>query len=368
MTEMYNPNGAGFHNKLPMKSIDRLKELDSIEDIHRYKIDLGYGVYYPLRHAPGKDHIVDSEMPVIMPAGSIVSIIPINAKAAYTEDDAETGILEDGEMYISIDATGTKVKKPIDFLYGGDVAGFITLANGGNEATDSYSDTDGEYGILTMSGDVADSDDTFVRPANKPVGITASKVLADLKYRYLNYEVDQKGYVILPAGVITLPVAIVFGSGDRDSVLTAIEKAVGGKHVYVHVDAETEAAARALIGQSALLMPDKNGKFTQYDEVDSAQIFGKVLEHRVRIPYDTTPYEDSFPGSQIPGMDTAGLPKRLFNFLDSIMTNTTIKPASGWTYSKENLKKLLYDKVDTNVADVSIAFSNVDIAFGYLAK
>jgi len=365
MSDMYNPQGANFHNKLPMKEISRLNQLDGIEDIHRYRVEYSLTTYYPVKCTPSISVDYDSEIPVIMTAGDIVSIKSIKSKAAYTSSaDAECGIALSGMVPLSLNVeTGAVMSKDIDLLYNRDMSGFIVKANGGNAVDDHYSANDATYGILKANGAVPSVDDNYNRAANKPNGIMGSRVMADMRYRYLNYDVKVSGYSIIPAGVLTLPVVIVAGSGVTSTVVNAVNAALDVRHQYILLSGATEDAAFAKVASGQKLMSSSRGKFVEYDGVDADQIFGKILEKRIRVPYDMSTYDESFPGSQIKGTDTAGLSKRLYIFIDA-----ALKAAGITSATKEEMKTYLYSSVATTTAGVSISFSNVDVAFGYLAK
>lgn len=368
-TDMYNPQGAAFHNKLPMKQISRLNQLDSIEDIHRYRIEYTLGTYYPVRCTPSISIDIDSEIPIVMSAGDIVAIKEIKPKYAYSSADNECGILQSGDVAVSLNvATAAVMKKDIDFLYPRDMSGFIVKANGGYQATDTYSANDVTYGVLTVSGSVPTAGvTTYIRSANKPAGIMGSKVKADFKHRYLNYDTKTSGYSIIPAGVLTLPVITISGSGGTlATVIANVKAAVDAKHQYILLSGTSDTDA-TILGYSAAgtkLMSSLNGKFIKYDNSDADQVFGKILEKRVRIPYDMSVYDESFPGSQIKGTDTAGLSKRLYDFMyDSLVA----AGQTGSALAKETLKTYFYSTLTVGT-NVRVTFSNVDVVFGYLAK
>jgi len=369
MTDMYNPQGAGFHNKLPMKEISRLNQLDGIEDIHRYRTEFTLTTYYPVRCTPSIGVNLDSEVPFIMAAGDIVSIKEVRSKAAYLAADSECGILTSGMVPLSLNVeTGAVMSKDIDFVYPRDMSGFIVKANGGVQATDTYSANDVTYGILTGAGAVPTAGSTtYVRTANKPSGIVGSKVISDMKHRYLNYDTKTSGYSIIPAGIITIPVITVSGSGVTDTVINAVKTAVDVKHQYVLLSgtSDTDATILAMSAAPVKLMSSSNGKFIKYDAVDADQLFGKILEKRVRLPYDMSAVDDSFPASSIKGTDTAGLSKRLYAFIEDSCKAAGL---TGAALGKETMKSYLYTTVASGTANVKITFSNVDVAFGYLAK
>jgi hypothetical protein len=374
MDMKYDPVGGAFTGVLPMKEVEKLSYLNSIEDCYRYKADEALGTYYPIRIAPSMEIDMDAEWPVIMPAGTIVSTVSLKDAVQYSSDDDVTGILTSGELAVSVSKVdGSALKKSINYMYDHEVAGFLTICNGGTETTDSYSDDDGTYGILDKDGAVVTSSTTaYTRPANRPVGIVNSRIPADLRLRWLNYDALNSvtmGNHIALGGVLTIPYVIVYGSGVLATVQTAIRGAVDAKHQYAWIQSTETVAATvdAVLIDGYELKSDIKGKFTTFsrsaDNDTEHQYFGKVLERRNRVPYNLDEIIDTFPGSGMKGMDTGGLTARLFNFIKSIITASNIV-VSGTTGTIAQVKDALYNGYTTDTTDVALLFGQVDVAFG----
>jgi len=364
----YNPTGGQFSNKLPMKSVESLSYLNSIEDLYRYNGKEAIGNYYPVRTLPSVDIDMDAEWPVVMPAGTIVAVVPLKDARAYTADDDSAGIRTDGYQYVSIGVDGSHLEKPINYMYPKDIAGLIVAANGGADQNDGYTANCGKYGILTLSGEVAEAaSDPYVRVANRPIGIVNHKVFSDMRLRYLNYDARQgsNGNSIALGGVLTIPFIGVYGAGARATVLTAIRAAVDAKHQYAWFSEADLATLESVIQSGDFLMPDIKGKFTKFDGADQAQKFGKILEHRNRVPWNLDEVIDSIPGSGMKGTDTGGLTARLYNFITTILQQSAIASVS-YAASKDNVKKVMYEPLLTNTANVSIIIGQLDVAFGIL--
>lgn len=365
----YQPNGQAFSGKQPMKSVDKLSYLNSIEDCYRYGGDRAIGPYYPARPLPGFEIDMDAEWPIVMPAGTIVSIIPIKDVNAYVSGDlAETGIDTDGAIYVTMGVDGTALQRSINLVYPKETAGLITVCNGGTATTDSYSDNDGTYGMLSISGEIVDSDDSYTRSANVPIGIVNSRVYADMRWRYLNYDVGQEPTSVALGGVLTIPYVAVYGgsANDRSTVITAIRAAVKAKHQYYWMNVADSDTADTNLAVDTRLKSDTHGKFTVYssDSHDSNQEFGRVLELRNRVPYDLDELIDSFPGSGMKGMDTGGLSARYYNFAKTILALSAVK-GSTYAANKDNIKSTLYEAVATETsASVYVKMGQVDVAFG----
>lgn len=360
----YNPTGEAFSGKQPMKTVDKLVFLDSMEDCYRFGGKDAIGPYYPARPLPAMYVDSDSELPIVMPAGSIVSIIPIKDAAAYLAAQAETGIRAGGAIYISMGIDDVALERNINLVYPKETAGLITLCNGGTQTTDSYADTDGENGILTASGAIAASGASYIREANIPMGVVNSRVYGDIRYRYLNYEVGQEPTSIALAGIFTIPFCIVYGGteGNRATVEAAMRASVKARHQFYWGNVSDLSAAEALLAVDAPSKSDAYGKFTNWASGDQ-QKFGRVMGLRNRVPYDLDEIIDSYPGSGIKGMDTGGLSRRYYHFAKTILALTAVKGAT-YAASKSNLKATLYEPVATDTSGVSVLMGMVDMAFG----
>lgn len=359
----YNPTGEAFSGKQPMKQVEKLSYLNSIEDCYRYSSNQRViGNYYPVHPLPAMDLDKDAEWPIAMPAGTIVSIIPLKDALAYVGADALTGIRDGGALYVSVGVDSVALEKNINVVYPKETAGFITVCNGGSGTIDSYTTDSGAWGMLTASGTIATDSDTYTRSANIPMGIVNSRVYSDMRMRYLNYEVGQDPQGIALGGVLTVPYVGLYGAGDLAGVLAAIKVVVDPKHQYFHSNDATKGTVEGYLGVDARLKSDANGKFTNFVS-GTSQEFGRVLGLRNRVPYDLDEIIDSFPGSGMQGMDTGGLSARYYDFAKKILALTSVK-GTAYAAVKDNIKKTLYEPVVTDTANVSLLMGQVDIAFG----
>lgn len=372
----FNPVNGEFTNQLPMKSVEKLSYLFSIEDCYRYKGDEALGAYYPVRIAPSMSIDMDAEWPVIMPAGTVVSILSLKDAEQYLTDDAEAGIHTSGLVDVSISAIdGSTLQKNINYMYDKEVSGFITICNGGSSANDAYVDNDGKYGIIDFNGDVATSGSpNYTRSANVPIGIVDSRIPADLRLRYLNYDalnsVTLSNHIAL-GGVLTIPYVIVYdtNAGDRTTVIAAIAGAVNSLHQYLYTDMNTavKATAEASVKSGLPFKSNSMGKLTTWTSGPDPeeQRFAKVLELRNRVPYNLDEIIDTFPSSGMKGMDTGGLTARLFHFIKSTITASGIATA-GITGTIAQVKDALANGFTTNTGTVELVFGQADVAFGTL--
>lgn len=372
-----DPTNGSFSNQLPLKSVEKLAYLFSIEECYRYRTPEALGTYYPIRVAPSMSIDLDAEWPIIMPAGTIVSVRNIELAEQYNSAaDTESGIGLSGLINVSVSEVDSSIlTQSVDSVYDKEIAGLITICNGGTETSDSYSDNDGTYGIIDASGIVASATSAaYTRTANAPVGVVNSRIPADLRLRYLNYDALNEttmGNHIQLGGVLTLPYVVIYSTteDDRNTVLTAIRGAVNSLHSFVWTSVNTAAVAtaKASVASLSMLKSDEYGKFTSYVAAshDANQYFAKILESRNRQPYNLDPVIDSFPGSGMKGTDTGGLSARLFHFVKNIIIASGIK-AGATTGSITNVRDALSDGYTTATGSVCLLFGQVDVAFGTL--
>lgn len=361
---LLNPTGGSTQNLMPMRSVD-LKFLDVLGDQWRYSPTKALAAYYPVKLLPSLRIHDDAKAPVVIPAGTIVSIISF--KGNYAADEAETGILAPGKVATTKLVDGTVAYEKIDTFYERSVSGLMTIANGGVSATDNYSDTDGSVGILSAAGASVATGQSYTRAANVPFGIVADTVYGDLRGRWNNYTFGKAAHTIFRDGTITVPYVVAYGAGADSAKVTAAVAALKAKldpyHQYfvLGVASATAAAdAAAAVATGAQVKPNEKGKFTQFvDGTDKlVQKVGTILQKRNRQPIGLDEYIDSFPGSSIQGMDTGGLPRRIYHFLTNAMAVIDAANESN----KEAIKNLL----KTDKAAVTSAYTGVTFSFGVI--
>lgn len=365
----YNPVNGANTGKVPMKSIDKKTFKNSVEDLYRYKGRMTVGAFYPVRYLPSISVEQDSEWPIVMPAGLIVSLVPIKDASAYSSDDNATGIRTSGELYTTIGVDGVAQKRSIGLMYPEDIAGLLVPANGGTSKFLPYRDACGAAGIVTYGGEEASTTSTvsgITVPANRPMGIVDHQVFADLRKRFLNYEYNTGAIGVSLDGVITLPAVLVYGT-NRTTVVNQIKPLLYDMHQYVLVSEANESNAFAAIDLGAFLKPNDEGRFVPADPAGTAadinQVFAKSLGSRRRVVYNLDEVIDSFPGMGMKGTDTGGLKARLYDFAKKIMGASTVKGAS-WAAVKSNLKSAFKSPILTDTASTYIYLTTVDVEFG----
>ena len=230
----------------------------------------------------------------------------------------------------------------------------------------------------------------YTRVANYPIGIVTADVYQDIRGRYLNYDQPTMHTVgIMCRGLIEIPFLDMYAaanSGYDDTVLpTALLDGSAGddedgtgilqpnadwyatvcrKHAFLY-NPETDAN---LLISGALLKSDRHGRFvpewaaiaslgtfnsswspvqawtttqTVAQPFQTAQTVGKLLVTDSRWPKDLQQWVATYPGSEMPGSETAGLPSMIWNFAKDVLI------ASGW--SAAPTRKQILDMVQSGI-------------------
>jgi len=274
----------------------------------------------PNRYLPVRFIDVETAEGVVIPLGTIVSF------ESMTTPDASGSIYVGQNM---LDANNA-VQANIDDSYYGypdPICQLVTIANGGtdvagNHTLEDYSSLDVQVGTMKNDGTLAaDGDASPGRSANYPVGVAMADIYQDIRGKYLNYDgVFRLADAVLCDYYISVPFYI---QNDDDDVAFNDESDAGyalvvNEHAYLYQYTGKTLA----VGQ--LLKSDMFGKFIpQHGAISSgndveyktAQTVGRLFALDCRYPKQMLDVVDTYPGSQMPGTDTGGLPYALFNFL-----------------------------------------------------
>lgn len=283
---------------------------------------------YPLPFLKGAFIDTSTEDLVVIPKGSVISAVcfdPNNGSERVTDG---TNTFSNRSLNPGVSLTSN-----FDEFFGypdKDIKGLITVANGGVDAVDRYSQNDVYMNNISASGaavvasnqadntltpigggDVANS--AYVRPANKPIGITTRDIYADIRGKYLNYQMWEiwgalcRWYIEIPyIPMISTNVAKTYCDAGDLATYNSIKNISGFAY------GELKPGQR--------VVSDVNGKIVGFDKTkhDVDQIIGRVIVTDFRFPKDMLDYVQSYPGSQMPGDQTAGLPDTLFWILGGL--------------------------------------------------
>jgi hypothetical protein len=237
-------------------------------------------------------------------------------------------------------AAVSSVTANIDSSYWGypeGICGLLVPANGGAQADIPYSTLDVTLGTWynknspVTTAVLNDPISNFYRvPANMPIGIVYQDIYQDIRGQNLNYQTfDVWG--VLCDKYIEVPYVDIndvsnFASGfinsaeEKLSIMSTTTcagyLATWKKYPFYYFNSSTGPIG-AYPGQ--LVMSDLYGKFipqgVAVTTAATAQTIGKLMLTDSRFPKDMLEAVDTFPGSRMPGTETAGLPGHLYEFV-----------------------------------------------------
>jgi len=298
--------------------------------------------FYPYKCLPAM--FIDTELQdaVVIPKGTIVSLLTSQSNSSVSPSGI-TEVGSSGVIPVFEDARSTQsaiITTNIDDGYWGypdAVAGLLVPANGGVQSRIPYSADDATVGTFTCSGLVvtaamgANPESNYcLVDANMPVGIAFGDVYQDIRGKYINYQIWEiwgilcDFYIEVP--YVDINNVTTFASGYMQLVsehaynLNATNDAgyiaTWKQHAFMYIDG-TGGQFDGQAGQ--LVCPDINGKFIPQGATATtaatAQTVGKLILVDSRYPKDMLELVDTYPGSQMPGTETGGLPATLFNFV-----------------------------------------------------
>jgi len=315
----------------------------------------------PFRALPVMFQDVTTKDWVVIPKGTIVSALTNVSKDPAVNDLSGVGRVGDpdlsGVVKLGLGVDGTMREAYVDNTYWGYeecVAGLLVPCNGGTASALPYS-TDDASQTITVSGAFVTTTNvtagyTIPLAANHPIGVVPQDVYQDVEGRWLNYALHSKGETsIVHDHVIELPYVNLnrWGTGKleaallqgytftQNSVITAssvdLYSSVWKKHAFAYFTDETT------MQPGMFLKSDKYGKFVTFTNESSgeSQMVGKIIVTDTRFPKGALEYVDTYPGSQVPGTDTGGLPFLLFSFVYDLLV------AAGAVASIHNVVKVV---------------------------
>lgn len=295
------------------------------------------GVY---KNLPVAFQDVNTEDWVVIPKGRIVSSItpfdttPVSG-LAHPASSGEITIANQGD-YMGT-GTGAKINVNIDqsyFGYEDGIAGLIVPANGGTIYSGFYTADDVTAGTRSAGGARAAASGSYVNPANIPVGVAFNDMYQDIRGEWINYRMHPDGYHFLTDFYVEVPFVnysdSLAASGcnpaqqNANYANTVLWRDVNKWFTYLAFDG-TSSAPKAgqfvtsdLIGNYTMQAASSNASGVAVDTVLSAvkttQTVGKLIALDTRQPKHGLDDVLTYPRSGMPGSQTAGMIKTLFDF------------------------------------------------------
>lgn len=310
-----------------------------------------YGVY---KHLPVWFKDTTTEDYVVIPKGRIVA-------ALSTEDSTPlSGIVPPADSgYINIghepsELGSSLIKAQIDsspWGYDLNVCGLLVPCNGGTVCSGFYTSNDVDAETLQTNGVVVPSGGVhFDLPANCPIGVAYHDIYQDIRGRWLNYQMHSDAQHVLTDWYVEIPYVVVDDTGSYSGVNPQYQLEdysnltkwfnVNKEFTYLTVNKNnSEVFRNGVFVQSDLIgnyklqavetvtalaasgeAPSAISIGSAYDNVKTNQTVGKILAIDNRFPKAGLEDVQTYPRSGMPGTQTAGMPKFLYDFVDQCIT------------------------------------------------
>jgi hypothetical protein len=291
---------------------------------------------------------VNTEDWVVIPKGRIVSSIgPFESATTisglvHPASSGSIPIANSGD-YMGT-GTGGLIRASIDnsyFGYDEHICGLMVPANGGSGTFNYfYSADDVTANTRIASGGRASASGAYAQAANIPIGVAFSDVYQDIRGEYLNYRMHPDGQHFLTDWYVEVPFVDYRSTGAANAYNPSpsnsnnpnygMWRIINKQFTYLSFDSTSDT-----VHPGAFVCPDGIGNYKMqgaptftvagnsgtvtmvggaYNYAKTAQTVGKLIALDTRMPKDMLEDVLTYPRSGMPGSQTAGMIKNLFDF------------------------------------------------------
>lgn len=323
----------------------------AMSDLRSFRFEQSEGIrpaayYAPYRYLPVQLQDVATEDYIVIPKGRIVSAVgatdstPISGIVC----PASSGYINIGKAAPELDSTLIKAQIDDDFFgYDMNITSLLVPCNGGAISSGYYTSDDVSAETITSSGGYALASGAFVLPANIPIGVVYHDWYQDVRGKWLNYKMHYDGGHVLTDWFVEIPYVKKQNSlatsgywprySNADYADLVKWRAINEKFTYLSVDGDNDTFKAGMFVMSDLignykiqprnsitaLAASGEAPSTIYvdgvnDQFKTSQTVGKILQIDCRWPKAGLEDVQTYPRSGMPGTQTAGIPKFLFDF------------------------------------------------------
>lgn len=332
-------NGSNYQDEMLRELPSRYTFLDGMETVVEQSWMM-YGAFRPHRFLPALYVSLQDQEGYVIPHGNIVSAYGIRTGAGVWNQNI--GVDETGDFYVGLGFKGP-MKANVNDLYGYDrtIDGVIVPTNGTNApVNDLYTKWDVEINRIKSSGSIVTDVDintntALVRPAAmKPIGVVVAQTMRETHGSNLSYALNTAAYSVLRKGVIKIPYVVQ----GANRIVNPIKSDAGYNSVYWRHQFLT-IEDPATVGHEVQVYVDGNGKMTLPTTPGAAHTasFGKIVSWTNDVYDPLRARVDGMPGYDVPGTNTGGLDRRLFDFVKRI------RAANGQTVAINDIVQAVDD-------------------------
>jgi len=270
------------------------------------------------KYLPVTQRDITTEDYVVIPKGRILSALSVYD---LTPTGGIKGVNDSGVLFGYEDQVaggiGSYSQDMSYFGYDEYISNVLVPANGGNAAKLFYTQKDVDAGTLKADGTYAVAGDEVATLANRPIGVAYHDWYQDIRGKNLNYRMWADGGHVLTDWFVEVPFVQASGTPFRATDAVDANQAkfrnVSDVFAYLTIDNSGDEIVSP-IGQ--LISPDFIGNYKpQGTEDKTSQTVGKLMALDTRYPKSGLEDVQTYPGSRMPGTQTAGLPSFLFEFV-----------------------------------------------------
>ena len=313
------------------------------------------GVY---KYLPVAYQDTNTEDWVVIPKGRIVSSIgPFEpGMVSGVVNPASSGLLVIGNSgdYMGT-GTGGALRVGIDtsvFGYDEHICGLLVPANGGSGTFNYfYSVDDVTAGTKTRAGAAATASGAYAELANIPIGVAFHDIYQDIRGKWLNYRMHPDGQHFLTDWYVEVPFVDYRSTGaatggnpsptNGNNANYGTWRTVNKQFTYLAFDSTSDTVHPGVFvcsdgignykiqGNTSITGTSVSGgavtissAYTGYTLAKTAQTVGKLIALDSRMPKDGLEDVLTYPRSGMPGSQTAGIIKNLFDFAYFILLTT----------------------------------------------
>lgn len=336
----------------------------AMSDIRSWRFEQSEGIrpaeyYAPYKYLPVQLQDVNTEDYVVIPKGRVVA-----ALSCFDSTPLSGIVTPSATGYINIGKDAPElgsnlITAQIDEAYFGydiHIAGLLVPCNGGAYMSGYYTSYDVTAETIVASGGYASASGAFVLPPNAPVGVVFHDWYQDIRGKWLNYRMHSDGGHVLTDWYVEVPYVKVYDGGSYSGVNPQFVTAdyanqvkwyeINKQYTYLTINLNNSEVFRNgvyvmsdLIGNYKLQAEATNASgyalYTDpFNMIKTNQTVGKILAIDNRFPKDFLEDVQTYPRSGMPGTQTAGMPKFLFDFVyDCIRIGTGTAPTVEGVYN-----------------------------------